>query len=480
MTATALLTRLRFGLTLALLAAAAPVLGADAAELRATLFGPADRALGAANEARASLLAPQSYGAGAEAYRKAESILESGGGIESIQRNLATAREQFNKAAGAAASAGKTLAGVLDARTDAQSAEAPKYAVDTWQGAEKSLAEAALRMERGRTAERDAERAEQGFREAELLAIKANYLNETRSLLEIADDLRAARYAPVSYERAKTLLAEAEQALTEDRYDTDRPRNLAQLAEHNAHHAIYVSRLQRRINDDEINLELVLLEWEGAIAKVADQLDVPVYFDAGHEDAVRKITQALETQEADISFLEQGIADRDAQIASLETEVGGQSQSLERVNEALARRERQRERLDGVEALFGPDQAIVLRRSDSVILRLIGLNFASGSPRLTDEHTPILDKVEQALADFPEANIIIEGHTDSFGSDESNQALSQARAESVLHYLLANSPLSPANVQALGYGETQPVANNETPEGRTRNRRIDIVIYPAW
>jgi outer membrane protein OmpA-like peptidoglycan-associated protein len=192
------------------------------------------------------------------------------------------------------------------------------------------------------------------------------------------------------------------------------------------------------------------------------------------------MSQALATLRADIGFLEQGVADRDAQIRSLEVEVGGQSESLERVNQVLARRERQRERFERVEALFEPDQAIVLRRTDSVILRLIGLNFASGSARLSPDHDPILSRVLQALSEFPESNVVVEGHTDSFGSDPDNQALSQSRADAVQQYLLSNSPVSPADLRSLGYGESQPVANNETPEGRQRNRRIDIIIYPKW
>ncbi len=370
----------------------------------------------------------------------------------------------------------------MEARSDAENAEAEKYAEAAWQAAERSFADATVRLERDRrsSAERSAARAEELYRDAELDAIQANYLNETRNLLDTADDLRADRHAPISVGRARELLAEAEQALIDDRYDTDRPRNLAQLAEHNAHHAIYVARLEREIRQDDTSLEQVLLQWEEAIAGLGDQVDVPVYFDAGHEDAVGRIAQAIANIQADVSFLEQAVADRDARIASLELELGGQSQSLARVNEALARRERQGERLDRVESLFEPDEATVLRQSDSVILRLIGLNFASGSARLQPEHDDILATVQEALAQFPEANVVIEGHTDSFGSDASNQELSQARADSVLRYLLARSPLSPAQVTALGYGESRPVANNETPEGRTRNRRIDIVIYPKW
>jgi outer membrane protein OmpA-like peptidoglycan-associated protein len=463
-------------------ARAAELSGNRQADLRATLFVAADAALAAANQERASLLAPRSYSDGAESYQRAESILESGGDIDGIQRNLARARDSFTTAAAAAAVAAARFGAVLEARADAESAEASRYAPELWREAEEALTEASSRLERGReqSADGEAEDARAGYREAELAAIKANYLNETRSLLETADDLRAERYAPISFQRASELLAEAEQALTENRYDTDRPRNLAQLGEHNAHHAIYVSRLQRRIYDDDTTLEEVLLDWEAALSSLADQLDVPVYFDSGHDQAVQRMSEAIKTLKADITFLEQAVADRDAQIASLELEVGDQSQSLARVNETLARRERQRQRFERVEALFEPDEAIVLRQADGVILRLIGLNFASGSARLTEAHDDILGTVLEALSEFPEANLVIEGHTDSFGSDASNQELSQARADAVLQYLLASSPLSPADVRALGYGESQPVANNETPEGRRRNRRIDIIIYPKW
>ncbi|MEQ9004269.1 MAG: OmpA family protein [Pseudomonadales bacterium] len=468
-------------IALMLLAATAPARSADG-DLRVTLFGDADRALASANEFQASLLAPRSYGNGAENYRRAESILDAGGGLDAIQRHLRTARDEFTVAAAAAEIAQARFATSLDARSDAASADSERFAPELWQAAERAMTEAGLRLERGRedAADRQAADAEQRYREAELAAIQANYLNTTRQLLETADDLRARRLAPISYERASSLLAEAEQVLIDDRYDTDRPRTLAQQAEHNARHAIYVSRLEQAIRGRDTTLEQILLDWESGIASIGDKLDTPVYFDDGYADAVARINQAIDVKLADIDFLEQGVADRDARIASLEIELSGQTQSLARVNEALERRERQRERLERVERLFNSDQALVLRQTDSVILRLIGLNFASGSARLTAEHDTVLGLVQQALAEFPEANIVIEGHTDSFGSDATNQALSQERADAVAQYLLARSPISPTAITALGYGESRPVANNETAEGRTRNRRIDIVIYPKW
>jgi OmpA-OmpF porin, OOP family len=451
-------------------------------ELRRSLFGGADRALAAANENQARLLAPQSYGEAAESYRRAESTFNSGGGIESIQRNLSRAQALFEQSAQAAAVARQEFRAALTARNNAASAQAERFEPEAWRRAEQTLTEAALRLERGRNkvAEREAGKAEALFQQAELAAIKSNYLQETRSLLETAEKLRAQRHAPLSYQRARELLAEAERELNENRYDTDRPRNLAKLAEHTAHHAIYVATLERRVRDGDTTLEQILLDWQSGIAAIADPLDEPVYFDAGYEDAVQRIVRGIVAQQSDLTLLRQRVSDREAQIESLERELGGQAESLQRVNAALQRREQQRARIDRVELLFPPDQAIVMRQGDSVILRLIGLNFASGSAALTAAHNGILATVKDAIATFPESSIVIEGHTDSFGSEAANQTLSQDRAEAVRQYLLANSALPPTDVRALGYGESRPVANNETPEGRARNRRIDIVIYPKW
>jgi outer membrane protein OmpA-like peptidoglycan-associated protein len=90
-----------------------------------------------------------------------------------------------------------------------------------------------------------------------------------------------------------------------------------------------------------------------------------------------------------------------------------------------------------------------------------------------------LSKVQNAINIFPGSEITVEGHTDSFGGDEVNLRLSQERAEAVRQYLLANMRnLSADQVKAVGYGESKPIANNETAEGRAKNRRIDIVITP--
>ena len=83
-----------------------------------------------------------------------------------------------------------------------------------------------------------------------------------------------------------------------------------------------------------------------------------------------------------------------------------------------------------------------------------------------------IEKVANFLKAYPNTNAELEGHTDSKGSDEYNMKLSRKRAESVKSYLVNNFGIDSARLTAVGYGESQPVATNDTKEGRQRNRRV--------
>ena len=86
--------------------------------------------------------------------------------------------------------------------------------------------------------------------------------------------------------------------------------------------------------------------------------------------------------------------------------------------------------------------------------------------------------MQDLLAENPGEVFLIEGHTDAHGGDDMNQKLSQERAESVRQYMINAMRIPTYRLIATGYGETRPVASNETEAGRARNRRIDIVIRP--
>lgn len=109
------------------------------------------------------------------------------------------------------------------------------------------------------------------------------------------------------------------------------------------------------------------------------------------------------------------------------------------------------------------------------------LLFDSGRADLKREAEPVLAKVGMILERYGEGTIEIEGHTDnvpmSSGRYASNEELSSARALSVFYYLLDNTLLNPVALKHAGMGERVPIADNSTPEGRSRNRRVEILIY---
>jgi len=102
------------------------------------------------------------------------------------------------------------------------------------------------------------------------------------------------------------------------------------------------------------------------------------------------------------------------------------------------------------------------------------VEFEFGSAVLTDEGQTLLDDIVAALRQVPLVPVEIAGHTDDSGSPESNLVLSQERAESVLAYLVGSGEDTDRFV-VIGYGESQPIADNATEEGRARNRRIQFV-----
>jgi len=115
----------------------------------------------------------------------------------------------------------------------------------------------------------------------------------------------------------------------------------------------------------------------------------------------------------------------------------------------------------------------LLKKGGKITLR--GINFDTGKATIKPISYPILDQAVQLLKKNPKVRVEIQGHTDSVGSDSYNQRLSEARANSVYKYLVDHG-IDPARLSARGYGESMPIADNRTRNGRTQNRRIDFQI----
>ena len=121
----------------------------------------------------------------------------------------------------------------------------------------------------------------------------------------------------------------------------------------------------------------------------------------------------------------------------------------------------------------------VTRRGDEIILNMPGnVTFDFDSAALRPEFFEVLNSVALVVIEFDQTVLVIDGHTDSIGSESYNLDLSAQRADAVGQYLMAQR-VAPVRIATYGYGEQYPIASNETEAGRTQNRRVELTLMPV-
>lgn len=447
-----------------------------------------ERAMSVAREARADLLAPRVFADGVRRYEEAQRDIGSGRDTEEIERKLRSATQYFQQAADLARLAYPVLASALEARDDAEVAEAPRVVAELWRKGAERLEQAAREMEGGDVgdARERAAAAETLFREAELAAIKANYLQETWGLLARARESKVDERAPRTFARAEELVREAERLLGEGRYDTDQPRALAQEAKRQAEHAVYLAGVVYQVEAEERTFEDVMLAAEDELRQIAASMGISPSFESGLSETAAAIVSQSESYQDDIRRLERQLADREeeveglrARVGELEEQLGGLAEERTALVQRMEEQARLRQKFATVERMFAREEARVMREGSDVIIRLLGLTFPVGESVIDPQYHDLLNRVLRAIQEFPGSRVTVEGHTDSFGSATKNQTLSQERADAVARYILDAMRMDPSLIDAIGYGESRPVANNDTKGGRAQNRRIEVIIHTS-
>jgi len=161
-------------------------------------------------------------------------------------------------------------------------------------------------------------------------------------------------------------------------------------------------------------------------------------------------------------------AQADAQRAQAEAAAASANANADAARDAVVKlRQQMRDQLNSILATKETERGLVVSLSDVL--------FDSGKYTLKGDTKISLAKVAVIVASHPDLKLQVEGYTDSVGSDDLNQKLSENRADSVKAFLIANS-VNPGNITSLGYGKSHPVADNTTAAGRAQNRRVELVI----
>jgi outer membrane protein OmpA-like peptidoglycan-associated protein len=138
------------------------------------------------------------------------------------------------------------------------------------------------------------------------------------------------------------------------------------------------------------------------------------------------------------------------------------------VGRRMDKQEEELRQIEGVEVTRPSEGEIEVRLTSDIL-------FDYNSAALRGNSRQTLDELGRNFAQYPDNRIVVEGHTDSSGSDAYNQKLSEQRAANVADYLIGGG-VSASKVMVYGYGESQPKSTNDTPEGRQLNRRVEIHI----
>ncbi|KAA3617509.1 MAG: OmpA family protein [Calditrichaeota bacterium] len=417
------------------------------------------------------ILSPEFYKNAVEVYQEAIEAYEEKESQKIIREKLDESAKYARDALGIIKLANLTLKQTIDAREAALSAEAPIYAAKLWEEAEEEFREATQNLEDDDIddAKEYGQTAQQLFNQSELLGIKNGILGEAREKVKLAEEAEAGEYSFHTLTDAQNLLVETERLLDGDRYAREEAIQKAAKASYQGSHAAYLAKTIKALSTKDENWENLILKFEEFLTEFGSQFNYKPQFDEGFDNSVRSISEYIKTLKEDKKQLIQ-------ENGRLQEELNSVKEREENYSAELEKKKDKERRIDKVKSLFSSNEAKVIYEGDNLIIRLFGINFPSGKAIIQPEYFSLLTKVQQALREFQDSHYLIEGHTDALGNNNRNKILSEKRALSVREYLIANMDLSDSQITHIGFGESKPVASNETRQGRELNRRIDVVI----
>ena len=461
-----------------------------------------ERDLNNARKNQVNILAPTGFVKAEASLIDAKKKLARGTGVPKILKKVEYGRVHLQHAEQMAKRSRSVLADVIKARERARAAGATSFGADYSKAEEQFLKlTRAVEQDKVKRATKNKAKVTEAYRQLELRAIKEQTIGQARKLIKQAENEGARKRAPKTYAVARKKLKEVDAFISKHRYQKLKMHAMANEALFQAGRLLQVTRQSKIVKT--MRPEDITLWVEGMLYKTARELSAPDMRDQPLETQVDNIIGSIDALQEDHQFMvkkakaqtdeisatnkkyKAKISTMKNKIASLEGRTREEQVAREKVE---AERRAAEERLSAerefqklfaqVRGYFASGEAEVYRQGSKLVIRLKAIQFPVGKHIIMPNNYSLLSKTQRAIRTFGEPHIVIEGHTDSTGSEAMNEHLSQRRAESVLEYFVANGTLSKDRIVAVGYGSTRPLASNQTIEGRAINRRIDLIITP--
>ncbi|MCU7851882.1 MAG: OmpA family protein [Candidatus Thiodiazotropha sp. (ex Monitilora ramsayi)] len=371
------------------------------------------------------------------------------------------ANQIVDKAESDAATTKNLMREVLDAREMAIAAGADTLYQEQFGVLDNKLRKAAQKVEDGDQEGAKKWRPEmiQGYAEVELEALKQDATEQAHRDITDAVQKEADDFAPKTLKLAREELALAVAVLETNRTQRQKARGHAKRSSELAMQSVEITDMIKDFERRDFSMEEIVLWYQKQLSLINEPSGevLPLYL-PNHEVVVT-------------------LRDKLATYAEMQQSEMATRMDLQSRLEAVERENREAQaRYAKIQNLFGPSEANVYRQGHNVLLELHAFNFPSGQSEIQSENFALLDKIVTAIHSFPNPSVVVSGHTDSVGGFSVNQNLSQRRAETVASFLEKVGGFDKTRLTAIGYGESRPVASNETAVGRNTNRRIEVLI----
>ncbi|MCG8063971.1 MAG: OmpA family protein [Candidatus Thiodiazotropha taylori] len=378
-----------------------------------------------------------------------------------VAEKVAEVDQLLDKAESDATRSKRLMREVLEARQLAIAAGADTMLKERFELLDEKLRKASTLVEKGDIEDAKKWRPEmlQGYSDVELDALKQDATENARQDIAQATESEADEYSPKTLKRALEELALSVAVLETNRTQREKAKNHALQASRLARRSVEITEMIKDFKRREYTMEEIILWYQKQISLISEPTGGELHFDQPNHEVVTALRNKL------VNYTE-------IQQAELATRMDLQSrlEAVERENREV------QARFDKIQDLFSSYEANVYRQGHNVLLELRAFNFPSGGSDIQSENFALLDKIVTAVKSFPNPDVVVSGHTDSVGGADVNQQLSQRRAETVASFLEKVGGVARNHITAIGYGESRPVANNETERGRKSNRRIEVLI----
>ena len=416
-----------------------------------------DKSLAQAKENEVDVFAPEGF---VEARKRLTESIEYArkvGNESQAERKASKGLKILQKAKIDAENAKQFMWEVNEYRERTRKAGAPELFKKEYENVERMLREACVLFEHGKINEAKDRRPAllNTYGKLELRALEEGTLGLAKAAFEQAKYIDADDYAPKTFQLARKELNLALSTLQMDPTNIDKANEHAKRSSALAKKACQIADLARVFERRKYSREDVLLWYWQQLTKINEPFKDELNFEQPNRMVIRSLQDKI----------------------NLLVESQHIAENIRKGYEEKERRDRiANQKFEYVHSLFNSKEAQVYRKGNNVLISAHGFYFPSGGAEILAQNFELLNKIINAVQQFPISRLEISGHTDAIGDEKKNMPLSRKRAENIAKFLVKVGNLKTADIITKGYGESRPVASNKTAEGRAENRRIEIMI----